>query len=175
MLTRPILGPRQFVIVGVGVASTLLIIGLSGSFGAIHDSWFRTSAGNQAHALEKLPSATMLQAADTCDGGHFGQDEIYGWWVQDFQMLLAGPAPIRAAERLVRDSSAMAQLYGLAALAVLDSIGTIRRLRDYRPAVDTVLVSEACDIQRRSVRQVIREIESGYWPAAMRRRPVDVH
>ena len=69
----------------------------------------------------------------------------------------------------------MAQLYGLAALAVLDSIGTIRRLRDYRPAVDTVLVSEACDIQRRSVRQVIREIESGYWPAAMRRRPVDVH
>ena len=39
-----------------------------------HDSWFRTQAGNRAHALELLPQAWVLQPADSCEPGHFGHD-----------------------------------------------------------------------------------------------------
>ena len=82
----------------------------------------------RAHALQMLPRASMLQAADSCDGGHFKDDETYGYWVHDFQTLLHSEAPVAGFEELVKQPSVLGRLYGLAGLWLTDSVRFESRL-----------------------------------------------
>src|SRR5690606_2526860 len=87
----------------------------------VDDLDYYTPLGQRHHALSLLPNASMLQAADTCGPGHFHYDETYGYWVQDFQIILRSDSARADLQRLVRQPKVVGQLYGLAGLWLLDS------------------------------------------------------
>jgi hypothetical protein len=140
-----------------------------------HDSWLRSRAGNQEHALRVLPMASMLQAADSCDPGHFGFDEIYGYWVQDFQHVLRGPNPQAAFTNLAERPETMARMYGLIGLRLLDPQLAARINVDQYWPDTTILVADRCLVESRRVRAVVAEIMAGTWDDRLTRLDVDVH
>jgi len=140
-----------------------------------HDSWLRSSEGNSDHALSLLLNASMLQAADSCGEGHFGPDESYGYWVQDFQFVLNSAHPASKFAILARRPEAMAGLYGLIGLR-LTHPGLAAVIDSEREWPDTlVLVSNACTISKRRLRDVLHEILAGLWDSRLTRIRVDVH
>jgi len=140
-----------------------------------HDSWLRSPAGNQEHALKLLPMASMLQAADSCEPGHFGPDENYGYWVQDFQLALRGPNPRAAFTTLAERPETMARLYGLIGLRLFDQPLAARINVDQYWPDTTILVADRCIIESRRVRTVVAEIMAGTWHDRLTRLDVDVH
>ena len=154
---------------GLGVSLALAL------FPPPRESLLRSPAGNQAHAIEFLPQAPMIQAADSCGDGHFEMLEQYGLVVHDFQMLLDGPSPDSAARELAAGSSAVGRFFGLAALAVLDSAAAVVVVHDTYLPDSGVTVAEGCRTTERSLRQLRIEVESGYWPRELTKRRVAVH
>lgn len=168
------MNPRSFLVLVAllaGVAVTLAIA----LFPPPRESLLRSSAGNQAHALEYLPQAPMIQAADSCGDGHFGMLERYGYVVHDFQMLLDGPNPDSAARLMIGGTSPMGRFFGLAALATLDSAAAASVIRDTHLPDSSVTVAEGCRTSERPLSQLRTEIASGYWPRELTKRRVSVH
>jgi hypothetical protein len=117
----------------------------------------------------------MLQAANDCPGGHFGPDEEYGYWVQDFHLVLNGPHPGSTFEALFHRPQLMAQLYGLVGLSLTARDRFRRTSQIYMPSDTNLLVAEACAISERSLRSVMAEIREGRWGRRLTRRRVDAH
>ena len=140
-----------------------------------HDSWLRSPAGNQEHALEYLPKASMLQAAESCPAQHFGPDETYGYWVQDFQMVLRGPNPLRAFMALARRPEPMARIYGAIGLRSLGAPSTAWVFEGLKVEQASIRVSTNCVVEEQPIGQVINEIEDGIWEARLQQVQVDVH
>ena len=140
-----------------------------------HDSWLRTQLANEQHALELLPLATMLQAAGTCPEGHFGPDETYGYWVQDFQLVLRSPHRRSAFRALVSRPEPMGRLYGLIGLRLTHP----RLAAVLDPELEwpdtVILVSDSCSVERRSLSALLLEIRAGKWDDRLTRIPIDVH
>ena len=140
-----------------------------------HDSWLRSPRANEQHALDLLPVASMLQAAAACPGGHFGPDETYGYWVQDFQHVLRSPGRRSAFATLVLRPETMARLYGLIGLRLTHPEMAATMEKGVEWPDTTVLVSDSCSVEHRSLRVVVNEILSGSWDSRLVRVPVDVH
>lgn len=140
-----------------------------------HDSWLRTPEQNQAHGLAWLPRASMLQAADSCRVGHFHTDETYGYWVQDFQLTLAGPTPDAAFERLVRQPEPVGQLYGLIGLSLTNGKMFEAAVSGYEPPDTLIFVADKCEAHERYLPEVFAEIKNGDWGTRLTRRRIDVH
>lgn len=140
------------------------------------DSLFRTPVGNRDHAVRVLPYASMLQAADSCEPGHFGPDETYGYWVQDFQFVLGAPRPDSVFAVLASRPEPMAQVYGLIGLQLTDSSGFERAWSAIPPRDTAIWVSDSCaEPERRSLSTVLADIKHGKWGQRLVRRRVDVH
>lgn len=140
-----------------------------------HDSWLRTPMGNQEHGRRLLPQASMFQAADSCLPGHFYTDEMHGYWVQDFQMVLAGPSPERVFTELVRRPEPMAQAYGLAGLKISASDRFDSVLASYQAPETTLVVADSCQVRTQPMATVVQQIQEGYWTARLTDRRIDVH
>ena len=117
----------------------------------------------------------MLQAADSCAQTHFGPDETYGYWAQDFQHVLDGPNPDSALSQLAQRPEVMAKLYGFLGLRLTDSITAV--LMDITTVwPDTlILVADRCLISERPLQGVLAEIRAGAWDQRLTRIRVDVH
>ena len=136
---------------------------------------YLSPAEQRAHAVYWLPRSSMLQAADTCDGGHFKYDETYGYWVQDFQLLLHSDGPAASFEHLVRQPTILGQLYGLAGLWLTDSAAFDSAFALVEPRDTAVTVAEGCAWTERQLAEVLDQIASGYWPRALTKAEIDIH
>jgi hypothetical protein len=117
-----------------------------------HGSWMRSTLANQLHGAEALPHATMLQAADSCAGGHFLGDESHGYWVQDFQLILRGPSADSIFSTLSRQRQPMARLYGLIGLSVTNPVLFEHMASTYQLPDTAILVADSC----RAVQQPLK-------------------
>jgi hypothetical protein len=140
-----------------------------------HGSWLRSDKQNQAHGAEYLPKASMLQAADSCQDGHFYGDESYGYWVQDFQLVLRAPGSDSIFSALTRRREPLAQLYGLIGLSVSNQVLFEHALRTYSAPDTLVLVADSCQAREKAVAELLPRIRSGYWGARLTHRPIDMH
>jgi hypothetical protein len=117
----------------------------------------------------------MLQAADSCPDGHFYKDEGYGYWVQDFQLILRGQGSDSIFSTLTRRREPLAQLYGLIGLSVSNRILFEHALKAYSAPDTTVLVADSCQARERTVAELLPAIRDGYWGVRLTERPIDIH
>ena len=153
-----------------------LVLGIVLMFGFFADDLdYLSRRERREHALTLLPKASMLQAADSCEPGHFKTDETYGYWAQDFQLLLQESSAVENFKQLTRHEALMAKLYGLAGLRLVDS-GAFAIAFDATPRRDTLItVAEQCRWEDRPIGTVLEEIKSGHWSRALTKAPIDVH
>ena len=140
-----------------------------------HGSWMRSAQENQAHGAEALLHASMLQPADSCPDGHFHGDEGYGYWVQDFQMILGGPSADSIFSVLRKQRQPLAQVYGLIGLSVTNRILFEHLATGYAPPDTSVLVADSCHTSERRIQDLMPAIHGGYWGRRLTERPVDIH
>jgi hypothetical protein len=136
----------------------------------------RSPAENRLHARHVLVAAQTLQAADSCtDEERRSLGDGFGYWVQDFQILLDGPAPVSDLWHVGQEGDRVAQLYAM--------IGLRRRAPRLAQVLDTattwpdtsIMVHDDCRAARRPLREVLAEIRAGAWDARVMRRRIRVH